>query len=65
MQERGYVVKEGRALHVESLGRVLAAFLSKYFEKYVDFGFTSSVEDLLDGVSGTHSSCSKFLPYAR
>ena len=52
MQLRGYVAKEGRALHAKSLGRVLAAFLSFYFQKYVDYSFTSSVEDLLDGVSG-------------
>ena len=52
MQVRGYVAKEGRALHAKSLGRVLAAFLENYFQKYVDYSFTSSVEDLLDGVSG-------------
>lgn len=53
MQDRNYVTKEGRALHVHSLGRVLSAFLQRYFAQYVDVGFTSSVEDLLDNISGT------------
>ncbi|EFN55927.1 hypothetical protein CHLNCDRAFT_145197 [Chlorella variabilis] len=49
---RGYVRKEGRALHAEALGRVLTAFLQAYFPQYVDFGFTSSLEEQLDEVSG-------------
>jgi hypothetical protein len=51
-QDRGYVAKEGRALRPESRGRVLAAFLGAYFERYVDYGFTAGLEEQLDTVSG-------------
>eukprot|EP00951_Prasinocladus_malaysianus_P030757 scaffold291491_cov18-Prasinocladus_malaysianus.AAC.1 len=44
LQDRGYAVKEGRALVPSSLGRVLSAFLAIYFEKYVDTGFTALLE---------------------
>lgn len=51
-QDRGYVVKEGRALKPESRGRVLTAFLQAYFPGYIDYSFTASLEVELDGVSG-------------
>ena len=46
------MTKEGRALRPESRGRVLSAFLQHYFAHYVDYGFTASLEDQLDHVSG-------------
>ncbi|BDA43988.1 DNA topoisomerase 1 [Coccomyxa sp. Obi] len=52
LQERGYVVKEGKALKPESRGRVLTEFLLAYFPRYVDYGFTASLENELDEVSG-------------
>ncbi|EIE25778.1 DNA topoisomerase I [Coccomyxa subellipsoidea C-169] len=52
LQERGYVMKEGKALKPESRGRVLTEFLQAYFPRYVDYGFTASLEDDLDEVSG-------------
>ncbi len=58
-QDRGYVLKEGRSLRVSSSGRVLSSFLTTYFPKYVDYGFTSSVEGDLDEISG---SCSLTKP---
>lgn len=36
----------------ESRGRVLSAFLQHYFPDYIDYGFTASLEDQLDHVSG-------------
>lgn len=51
LQARRYVRKEGRALHAEPLGRVLSAFLCRYFATYVDPEFTSRMEDNLDEVS--------------
>jgi DNA topoisomerase-1 len=51
-QDRKYVSKQGRALHAESLGRVLTAFLLAYFPDFVDYGFTSALEAQLDDVSG-------------
>lgn len=38
------MLKEGRVLVPSSLGRVLSTFLKAYFEKYVDYGFTASLE---------------------
>ena len=52
LQDRGYVVKEGRALRPESRGRVLSSFLRAFFPQYVDYGFTASLEEQLDEVSG-------------
>ncbi|CAL8469975.1 g9517 [Coccomyxa elongata] len=52
LQERGYIVKEGKTLKPKSRGRVLTEFLVAYFPRYVDSGFTASLEDKLDGVAG-------------
>ena len=51
-QARGHVAKEGKALRAEPLGRVLTAFLTSFFPRYVDNGFTADMEGLLDDVSG-------------
>lgn len=51
LQARRYVRKEGRSLHAEPLGRVLTAFLCAYCPKYIDYGFTSRLEEELDDVS--------------
>jgi DNA topoisomerase-1 len=51
LQSRRYISKQGRSLQAEPLGRILSAFLCKYFPKYVDYGFTSNLEDGLDEVS--------------
>lgn len=51
LQSRRYISKQGRSLQAEPLGRILSAFLCKYFSTYVDYGFTSNLEDGLDDVS--------------
>ena len=51
-QDRKYVRRQGQALHAESLGRVLTAFLQAYFPNFVDYGFSSTLEAQLDEVSG-------------
>ena len=55
-QDRGYVTKEGRPakLRAQPSGRLLVAFLSLYFQQYIDYGFTSDLESLLDEVSGMY-----------
>lgn len=55
------MVKEGRALRATSRGRVLSAFLQRYFAQYVDYEFTSDMESLCVFVyslidAPTHSS---------
>lgn len=52
VQDRGYVVKQGKALQATSRGRVLSAFLQHYFTQYVDYDFTSHMEAQLDEVAG-------------
>jgi DNA topoisomerase-1 len=51
LQERGYVRKEKKRLIPEDLGMIVSAFLKKFFAQYVDYGFTSDLEDQLDDVS--------------
>lgn len=45
-------MKEGRALHPSSLGRVLTSFLIHYFPTYLDPDFTSTLEEQLDLIAG-------------
>jgi DNA topoisomerase-1 len=45
------VAKQGSALVPSSLGRVVSAFLEAYFRTYVDYAFTSGLEQQLDEVS--------------
>lgn len=58
---RGYVVKEKRALVPTSKGRLLAAFLQKFFSKWVDFQFTSGMEERLDDISAGDGELQAFL----
>lgn len=49
--DRGYVVKEGRALKPEPLGKVVNDLLVKNFEEVVDIGFTAKLEGQLDEIA--------------
>ena len=51
LQGRGYVEIESRRFFPTDTGRVVSAFLSKHFDKYVDYDFTANLEDELDAVS--------------
>jgi DNA topoisomerase I len=51
LQDRGYVRKEGRTLVPESSGRVSVAFLRHFFPRYVDYNFTSNLEERLDQIT--------------
>ena len=57
MQRRGYVAKRGGSLEATARGRLLSAFLRAYFQRYVDYGFTASMEDSLDAVSSMSLLC--------
>ena len=52
MQGQRYVEKVGRQLRLTPAGRLLTVFLQLYFTQYVDYAFTSDMEELLDSVSG-------------
>jgi DNA topoisomerase-1 len=51
IQERGYVTKDKGRLIPEDKGRLVIAFLVNYFRRYVDYDFTSDLEEQLDDVS--------------
>jgi DNA topoisomerase-1 len=51
IQDRGYVVKEGRQLRPEDVGVVVNDLLVGYFPNIVDLSFTAKMEDELDKVA--------------
>ena len=51
LQDRSYVVLDKRRFTPEDRGRLVTSFLSSYFEKYVDYDFTASLENELDAIS--------------
>jgi len=52
LQDRNYVKIEKRRFVPEDRGRFVTAFLSSYFERYVEYDFTARLEDKLDDISG-------------
>jgi DNA topoisomerase-1 len=52
LQDRKYVRLESRRFIPEDRGRLVTAFLTSFFERYVDTGFTASLEEQLDDISG-------------
>lgn len=51
LQTREYVVLENKRFSPTDIGRVVAKFLTQYFDRYVDYHFTAKLEDELDDVS--------------
>jgi DNA topoisomerase-1 len=49
--QREYVELEKKRFHPTDVGRVVGKFLVDHFTKYVDYGFTASLEDELDAVA--------------
>jgi DNA topoisomerase-1 len=49
--DRTYVVLDKKRFVPESRGRLVSAFLSSYFERYVEYDFTASLENTLDAVA--------------
>jgi DNA topoisomerase-1 len=52
LQDRLYVRLENRRFIPEDRGRLVTAFLVSFFERYVDTGFTATLEEQLDDISG-------------
>jgi DNA topoisomerase I len=52
LQDRAYVRFEQRRFVPEDRGRLVTAFLTSFFERYVEYGFTADLENQLDDVSG-------------
>jgi len=51
LRDRDYVRLEKRQLIPEDKGRLVTAFLSSFFERYVEYDFTADLEEKLDKVS--------------
>jgi len=49
--DRGYVLKEGKALRPTDTGDVVSSFLEANFEKYISDVFTAEMEDELDDIA--------------
>ncbi|QGN53733.1 type I DNA topoisomerase [Novosphingobium sp. Gsoil 351] len=52
LKDRAYVRTEKNRFFAEESGRLLTAFLERFFERYVAYEFTAGMEDELDEVSG-------------
>ena len=52
LRDREYVRMENRRFIPEDRGRLVTAFLTSFFERYVDTGFTAGLEEQLDDISG-------------
>jgi len=52
LRDRDYVRMEKNRFFAEDSGRLLTAFLERFFPQYVAYDFTSGMEDELDEVSG-------------
>jgi len=51
LQDRDYVRLERRRFVPEDRGRIVTAFLSNFFQRYVEYGFTADLEGKLDEVA--------------
>ncbi|WP_445682030.1 type I DNA topoisomerase [Radicibacter daui] len=51
LQDRDYVKLENRRFVPEDRGRLVTAFLSNFFERYVEYDFTADLEEKLDEIS--------------
>jgi len=51
LQQREYAILDKKRFIPTDVGRIVNRFLTEYFNKYVDYGFTANLEDELDAVS--------------
>jgi DNA topoisomerase-1 len=52
LQDRDYVRIDKRRFVPEDRGRLVTAFLTSFFERYVEYNFTADLENQLDDISG-------------
>ena len=52
LKDRDYVRIEKNRFFAEESGRLVTAFLERFFERYVSYDFTAELEDELDDISG-------------
>jgi DNA topoisomerase I len=61
LQDRAYVRLEKRRFLPEDRGRLVTAFLTNFFERYVEYNFTADLENQLDEVSGGRTDWKELL----
>lgn len=61
LQDRDYVKLEKRRFVPEDRGRLVTAFLTNFFRRYVEYGFTADMEEQLDDISGGRIDWKKVL----
>jgi DNA topoisomerase-1 len=54
LQDRKYVTLDKKRFFPEDRGRLVTAFLEKFFTKYVDYDFTANLEEELDAIAEGH-----------
>lgn len=54
LRDRKYVILDKRRFVPEDRGRLVIAFLQKFFTKYVDYDFTANLEEELDAIAAGH-----------
>ncbi len=61
LKDREYVRLEKNRFIPEESGRLVTAFLERFFERYVNFDYTAELEEELDDVSGGRLNWQKLL----
>ncbi len=61
IEVRGYVTKEGKALHPTDTGEVVSDFLEKNFAGYISDSFTAEMENKLDAIAEGKESYKEML----
>jgi hypothetical protein len=61
LKDRAYVRTEKNRFFAEESGRMLTAFLERFFDRYVAYEFTAGMEDELDDVSGGRAAWKQVL----
>jgi DNA topoisomerase I len=61
LQDRKYVRLDKKRFIPEDRGRLVTAFLTSFFERYVEYNFTADLENQLDEISGGRVAWKKVL----
>jgi DNA topoisomerase-1 len=61
LKDRDYVTVDKNRFFPAESGRLLTAFLERFFERYVSYDFTAGLEEELDDVSGGRADWQKVL----
>jgi DNA topoisomerase I len=51
LQDREYAALENKRFIPTDIGKIVNRFLTQYFDRYIEYGFTAALEDELDAVS--------------